>query len=136
MERRIRHPLCPGVQGGIPAAILTGKAGAGKQDKWEEQEESGSASGSQKKKRKGVQNEAWKEFNDKYTAANEATDEPLFSVMLGKDNYEVYPQEIQIKLRACWEQVQDGNSQNCEYDMTGGWLFNIRLYDEREKREW
>ena len=55
---------------------------------------------------------------------------------LGKDNYELYPEEIQIKLRACWEQVQDGNSQNCEYDMTGGWLFNIRLFDDDEKPEW
>jgi len=124
-------------QGKRHSVTLTGKKG--KKDEWED-EESESTSGEKKKKKKkqkGASRKAWKVWRDAFPAANEDTDEPIYCVKLGTDTYEVYPQEIQEKLRAAADEVERGaNSKTVEYDMTGGWVFNLRIFDAEEKNDW
>ena len=44
---------------------------------------------------------------------------------------------MQEALRVAYSTIQDGGpSQQIEYDMTGGWVFNIRLISEDEKPRW
>ena len=73
-------------------------------DEWEEKGSScGSASARSQKKRN---KEAWKDFHAKYTPANEDTKEAIYSVKLGKNNVGVYPEEIQVKLRAMTAEIE------------------------------
>eukprot|EP00974_Lingulodinium_polyedra_P019315 1864453-Lingulodinium_polyedra.AAC.1 len=52
--------------------------------------------------------------------------------------YELYPEEVQKELCAKWTQIreQGAGSQDFEYDMTGGWVFIVRLFHEEEKPAW
>ena len=60
--------------------------------------------------------------------------EHIFAARTGKDASEFFPEEIQEALRAPCSTFQDGRaSQQTEYDMTRGWVLNIRLISEDEK---
>ncbi len=86
--------------------------------------------------------DVWKLWKEKYTAADEDKD-PLFMVPLvypedypgRKITLTVYPEEIQEQLRAKYALIEGGSSsQQIVYDMTAGWRYTIRLFDEREKK--
>ena len=56
---------------------------------------------------------------------------------LGKEQFEWYPEEMQVTLRQLATEVERGDkSKTTEYDMTDGWLYHIRLFDEGEKDQW
>ena len=119
---------------------LIGNKKAESTDEWHDEWEDGSASGSQWSKRKkpnGKNKEAWKAFHEKYSAAKENAGEDIYMVKLGQSNYELYPEEVQEELRVNATAVADsGRSKSWLYDMTDGWLFHLRLFDNEELPEW
>ena len=62
----------------------------------------------------------------------------VFKTLLGKCQYEYYPEEVQKELRDLWKDIQENGkaSQQLVYDMIGGWVFVVRLFHENEKQCW
>ena len=61
----------------------------------------------------------------------------MLCVKLGKGKYELYPEGIQQQLRIMYAQtVTDATSQEMEYDMTGGWVYKLRLFNQEERDSW
>ena len=61
----------------------------------------------------------------------------MFGCKLGKNNYELYPEEIQQQLRTMYARtITDATSQEMEYDMTGGWVYKLRLFCQAERALW
>ena len=90
-----------------------------------------------KKKPKAQQEEEWREFNERYTKANEESGLMIFQTCLGDEVYEVYPEEIQKELREKYALVEStGASQQMVYEMDSHWAFNIRLFGQQEKDDW
>ena len=62
---------------------------------------------------------------------------PHYKVKLGKDTYETYPQEVQSTLRELAQVVEaQAEAREYEYDMTGGYIFTLRLFPPAEKERW
>ena len=94
-----------------------------------------SAAGSSKKRKKGG---AWKAWRETYTTFEEdKATEPYYYTRTGSTTIAIYPAEIQEKLRSAAENTCGGFvSQDVEYDMTDGWVYKIRLFNEVEKPHW
>ena len=88
-------------------------------------------SGARSKYRK----KTWAAFNDMYQPAIESN-EDIFCAKLDH-KYEYYPEQIQQKLRTMYGRIQETDtSQQMEYDMTDGWVFQLRLFNHAERDEW
>ena len=95
-----------------------------------------SSTGRVKRRKRGA---AWQEWNDKYTAANKDTNEPVYMVQLGRKdrNMELYPEQIQTQLREQRLMMASGEaSRPIAYDMGGGWLYHVTLIPEKDKHRW
>ena len=94
----------------------------------------------QKRKRKGNKGQkwVWKQFMERYTAVDEDDSAgPHYKVKLGKDTYETYPQEVQTMLREMAQVVEAQTAaREMDYDMTGGFVFTLRLFPPAEKEWW
>ena len=121
------------------AARLYGDAmwgGKGPSGKREPEDEAAESAGGKRKKKKGA---AWKEWSEKYTAIepDKRTTSPLFWTRLGGQQVEFYPIEIQERLVKAKVAVDaDGESKDIEYDMTGGWMYKLRIFGVSEKDKW
>ena len=89
-----------------------------------------------RKKKKG--GSGWKEWKEKYTAFTVDMGLPgCFYTRLGEKQVSAYPLEIQEKLsKALDAKDKDKTSQDVEYDMTGGWVFNLRIISDTEMPAW
>jgi len=88
------------------------------------------------RQKKGGAFKAWKkEFKAAFRAADE-DESPLFEVKLGKTAVDTYPQEIQLRLRSAYENIESGGSQEIDYDMGSGWVFKLRLFHRDEMEAW
>ena len=86
-----------------------------------------------KRKQKQDNKEAWKNHDEKYTAAK-MDDGPVYMTKPRfKAGLTPYPQEIQEELRTL---AANGGSQQMEYDMTNGWVYTLRLIAEPEREKW
>ena len=84
------------------------------------------------KRKKGT----WKNHAERYTEAK-MDEAPIYMTKLGKKSTEAYPQEIQEELRKLATRLQEsGDSQQMEYDMTDGWVYNLRLIATSERELW
>ena len=112
-----------------------GKAGKRALPEAEAEEEQTAASSKPKRKKKP--SEAWKEWYDTYTIHDtEKSRDPYFYTRLGPKEISVYPTEIQEPLRAAFELASSGTSHSIEYDMTGGYIYKLRIFGGEEKEAW
>ncbi len=87
------------------------------------------------KNKKKQKKDTWKDHNIRYTTPK-MDEEPIYMAKLGKKGT-AYPQEIQEELRnLAYDLWESGNSQQMEYDMTGGWVYNLRLIHNSERELW
>ena len=84
------------------------------------------------KRKKGT----WKNHAERYTDAK-MDEAPIYMTKLRKKSTQAYPQEIQEELRKLATRLQEsGDSQQMEYDMTDGWVYNLRLIATSERELW
>ena len=77
------------------------------------------------------------EWRKVYTLADMDSQEHIFAARTGNTSYEFFPEEIQDAFRVAYITCQGGGpSQQIVYDMTGGWVFNLRLIPVEEKPRW
>ena len=68
---------------------------------------------------------------------DEATEDYYYTRTGGKSTtIAIYPAEIQEKLRTAAVWTPGWESRDIEYDMTDGWVYNIRLFSEEEQPGW
>ena len=116
---------------------MWGGKGKGPSGKREPEAEAAEPTGGKKKKKKG--GSSWKEWNDKYSAIDPDKEHvtPYFYTRLGKKKIAYYPQEIQEELVKAQDEVeQQGVSKDIEYNMTGGWMYKLRIFGVSEKDKW
>ena len=103
---------------------------------WREEEAEAAEPGG-KKKHKKKSGSSWKEWSGKYTAIDSDKEETRFYTRLGGQKVATYPQEIQEELlKATEESEAEGVSKDIVYDMTGGWLYKLRIFGGSEKECW
>ena len=123
-----------GFAAGFQSAVNHGWGGKGKgSGGWQEEEAQAAAGGKKKQKTAG-----WKEWNDLYTPFDPDTQcITYFYTRISSKKLEYYPQEIQHKLLEASEASETGNaSKDIEYDMTNGWVFNLRIFGGSEQEDW
>ena len=127
-----------GFSHGYQSAANAMSGGKGKGSGGWEEEEAEAAEPGGKKPRKKKSGSSWKEWSGKYTAFDSDKEETTrFYTRLGEQKVSTYPQEIQEELlKATDESEADKASKDIVYDMTRGWLYNLRIFGGSEKEEW
>ena len=113
--------------------VCSGKGSGKREPESESEAEEEKAVVLKKKKKKGS---GWKEWRTKYTDFDK-DDTEYFYTRLGGSQTIVYPQEIQEELlKAKDARDSEGVSQDKVYDMTGGYVYKLRIFGGTEQADW
>ena len=97
------------------------------------------ASAKKKSKKASQKGDGWKNWRETFTPfdEDEATEDYYYTRTGSKSTtIAIYPAEIQEKLRKAAVWTPGWESRDIEYDMTDGWVYNIRLFSEEEQKDW